>query len=159
MITFKLYSFFLPSITNKYLIYIWNLATLKAINPNKYSTLCKAKGFLTRASTCFVTFAQHTHLLLVLSVMTHPSDSQQPGVGGHCACSSLQQSVGNHRGRTSIVLCCSLSHVQLFATPWMAACQASLSFTVSQSLLKLMSVELMMPSNYLILCCPLSSCP
>ena len=39
--------------------------------------------------------------------------------------------------------------------PWTAACQASLSFTVSQSLLKLMSIELMMPSNHLILCCPL----
>ena len=49
----------------------------------------------------------------------------------------------------------SLSHVQLFVTPWTAACQASLSFAISQSLLKLMSVEVMMPSNYLILCCPI----
>ena len=49
----------------------------------------------------------------------------------------------------------SLSHVQLLATPWAAARQASLSFTVSQSWLKLMSVELVMPSNYLILCHPL----
>ena len=85
---------------------------------------------------------------------------QQPGVGGHGACSSLQQSVGNYRGRTSIVFCCcSLSHVQLFAAPWMAACQASLSFTVSQSLLKLLFIELMMPSNRLILCCPLLLLP
>ena len=45
-----------------------------------------------------------------------------------------------------------LSHVQLFATPWTAACQASLSITSSQSLLKLMSTELVMPSNHLILC-------
>ena len=42
-----------------------------------------------------------------------------------------------------------------FETPWTVAYQASLSFTNSQSLLKLMSIELMMPSNYLILCCPL----
>ena len=42
----------------------------------------------------------------------------------------------------------SLSHVQLFATSWTAACQASLSFTISWSLLKLMSIELMMPSNH-----------
>ena len=42
-----------------------------------------------------------------------------------------------------------------FVTPWIAACQASLSFTISWSLLKLMSVELMMPSNHLILCHPL----
>ena len=47
------------------------------------------------------------------------------------------------------------SRVRLFATPWTAARQASLSFTISQRLLKLMSVESMMPSNYLILCCPL----
>ena len=49
----------------------------------------------------------------------------------------------------------SLSRVQLFATPWTAACQASLSTTKSQSLLKLMSIELVMPSNHLILCRPL----
>ena len=47
----------------------------------------------------------------------------------------------------------SLRRVQLFVTPWTAACQASLSITISQSLLKLMSIELLMPSNHLILCC------
>ena len=47
------------------------------------------------------------------------------------------------------------SHVQLFVTPWTAACQASPSFTISQSLLKLMSIESMMPSNHLVLCHPL----
>ena len=49
----------------------------------------------------------------------------------------------------------SLSHVQLFETPWTAACRASLSITNSRSLLKLVPFELMMPSNYLILCHPL----
>ena len=49
----------------------------------------------------------------------------------------------------------SLSHIWLFATPWTAACQASLSITNSWSLLKLMSIESVMPSNHLILCCPL----
>ena len=49
----------------------------------------------------------------------------------------------------------SLSHVWLFVTPWTAACQASLSITNSQSLLKLMSIELVMPSNHFILCCSL----
>jgi len=48
-----------------------------------------------------------------------------------------------------------LSHVQLFATPWTEACQASLSITNSQSLLKLMSIVSVMPSNQLILCHPL----
>ena len=49
----------------------------------------------------------------------------------------------------------SLSHVQLFATPWTAAHQASLSITISWSLLKLTSIESVMSSNQLILCCPL----
>ena len=49
----------------------------------------------------------------------------------------------------------SLSHVQLFATPWIAAHQASLSITNSWSLLKLMSIKSVMPSSHLILCCPL----
>ena len=49
----------------------------------------------------------------------------------------------------------SLSHIQLFATPWTAAHQAFLSITNSRSLLKLMSIESVMPSNHLILCPPL----
>ena len=49
----------------------------------------------------------------------------------------------------------SLSHVRIIATPWTAACQASLSITNSWSLLKLMSIESLMPSNHLILCHPL----
>ena len=53
----------------------------------------------------------------------------------------------------------SLSFVQLFATPWTAACQASLSITNSWSWLKLMSVESVMPSNPFILCCPLVLLP
>ena len=52
-----------------------------------------------------------------------------------------------------------LGHVQLFATPWTASHQASLPFTISQSLLKLMSIELVMPSNHLILCRPLVLLP
>ena len=48
-----------------------------------------------------------------------------------------------------------LSQVRLFATPWTAAPQASLSFSISQSLLKPISIEWMMPSNHLILCRPL----
>ena len=60
-----------------------------------------------------------------------------------------------------LLLCClissvqSLSHVRLFATPWTAAHQASLSITNSLSLLKLMSIESVMPSNHLNLCHPL----
>ena len=53
----------------------------------------------------------------------------------------------------------SLNHVRLFATPWTAAHQASLSITNSQSLLKFMSIESVMPSSHLILCCPLLLLP
>ena len=58
--------------------------------------------------------------------------------------------------------CCvaqSLSRIWLFSTPWTAACQASLSFTISWSLLKLMSIELVKPSTHLILCHPLLFLP
>ena len=61
--------------------------------------------------------------------------------------------------RHSVVVFQSLSRVRLFATPWTAAHQASLSFTVSQSLLKLLSSESVMPSNHLILCRPLLLLP
>ena len=53
----------------------------------------------------------------------------------------------------------SLSHVRLFVTPWTSACQASLFITNFRSLLKLMSIESVMPSNHLILCCPLLLLP
>ena len=53
----------------------------------------------------------------------------------------------------------SLSRVRLFVTPWTAACQAFLSITNSQSLLKLICIELVMPSNHLILCRPLLLLP
>ena len=52
-----------------------------------------------------------------------------------------------------------ISCVRLFATPWTGACQVSLSITNSRSLLKLMSIESVMPSSHLILCCPLLLLP
>ena len=59
----------------------------------------------------------------------------------------------------TIVAVQSLDHVWLFVTPWTAACQPSLSFPISQSLLKLMSIESMMPPNHVILCHPLLFLP
>ena len=61
----------------------------------------------------------------------------------------FQHPVRSSHGVSSVQL---LSHVCLFVIPWTAAQQASLSFTISQSLLKLVSIESMMPSNHLILC-------
>ena len=58
-----------------------------------------------------------------------------------------------------LVVVQSRSHVQLFVTPWTASRQASVSLTISQSLLKLMSIESVMPSNHLILCYPLLLLP
>ena len=60
---------------------------------------------------------------------------------------------------TIAVVVQSLRRVWLFATPWTAAHQASLSCTISQSLLKLMSIESVMLSNHLVLCCPLLLLP
>ena len=68
-----------------------------------------------------------------------------------------------HFKRVNCVVCKlsvqQFSHVRLFVTPWTTACQASLSITNSQSLFKLMSIKLVMPSNHLILCCPLLLLP
>ena len=65
----------------------------------------------------------------------------------------------SQQGNLSLSSVQSLSCVQLFATPWTTACQASLSITNSQSLPKLMSIESVMPSNHLILCRPLLFLP
>ena len=67
-------------------------------------------------------------------------------------CITSQQRDG---GKVEISSVQSLSHVWLFATPWTAACQASLSIINSRSLLKHMPIESVMPSNHLILCGPL----
>ena len=80
-----------------------------------------------------------------------------------CGSQCLARRVAVHSCQNQMI--CLLSSVQslscfrLFATPWTAALQASLSFTISQSLLKLMSIESVMPSNHLILCCPLLLLP
>ena len=63
------------------------------------------------------------------------------------------------RWETQLICCQSLSRVWLFVTPWTAAHQASLSITNSRNLLKLMSIESVIPSNYLILCRPLLLLP
>ena len=95
--------------------------------------------------------------------------SQDPPKSPQCVCSASQSAggldglpTGAWGGVPNVQRPCSalssvqsLSHVQLFVTPRTAAHQASLSITNSQSLLKLMSIESVMPSNHLILCCPL----
>ena len=78
-----------------------------------------------------------------------PTQGLKPGLP-HCRQILYQLS---HKGSPEAISSVqSLSHVQLFVTPWTAACQASLSITNSCSLLNIMSIELVMPSNNLILC-------
>ena len=60
---------------------------------------------------------------------------------------------------SALYCCCSVAWSYPTAALWIAACQASLSFTISWSLFKLMSIELVMPSNRLVLCCPLLLLP
>ena len=68
-----------------------------------------------------------------------------------------QHSKNHHQNLHSLIQ--PLIHVWLFATPWIAACQASLSITNSQSLLRLMSIKSVIQSNHLILCCSLLLLP
>ena len=84
-----------------------------------------------------------------MPLQNFPSSSLTPRLG------PAQQPVGSSAGMLQFSSVQFLSHVQLIATLWTAACQASLSITNSCSLLKLTSIELVMQSNHLILCHPL----
>ena len=94
----------------------------------------------------------------------HPSGSSQCTSPKHpVSCIKHQYSIIllSYKDNTMIIrhfiVVQSLSYVWLFATPWTAACQVSLSFAISWSLFKFMSIELVMPPNHLILCHPLLS--
>ena len=103
---------------------------------------------------------------LSLNISTHWCLSKPPlngAVGGHSpllAHTHMPRVVnrivlpkgGPTQSLEPVVVIQLFSRVRLFVTPWTAAQQASLSFTISQSLLKLVSIELVMPSNHLILC-------
>ena len=71
----------------------------------------------------------------------------------------IMMEIWNHIHMKIVVVVQLLSHVQLCVTPWTSACQAFLSFTVSQSLLKFMSIDSVMLSNHHILCIPLFLLP
>ena len=97
-----------------------------------------------------------------------PSSGAQPLVGfslsvpvheqsnGQCSAHlGLAHQLQNSSGLWYLSSVLALSHIQHFATSWTATHKASLSISNSRSLLKLMSIELVMPSNHLMLCCPL----
>ena len=83
---------------------------------------------------------------------TSPASIASPTLQADSLLLSHQGSTFRYNQFSSVQL---LSHVQLFETQWIAVCQSSLSFTNSGSLLKLMSIKSVMPSNHLILCRPL----
>ena len=94
----------------------------------------------------FPTQGSNTGLLHCSWILYHLSHQESPSLGIHHLIKSVSVQF------SSVQL---LSHVRLFATQWTTACQPSLSFTISESLLKLMTLELVLPSNHLILCRPL----
>ena len=87
-----------------------------------------------------------------------PGDLIDPGIKPEFSVSPALEG-GYFTTETLLVVSQLLSRVWLFATPWTAALKASLTFTISQSLLKLMSIDSMMPSNHLIICGPLLLLP
>ena len=94
--------------------------------------------------------ALQTAVYFCLSLLVCPKDTVLKSYTKYCEGSNASKP--RHSQFSSVQ---SLSHVRLFATPWTAPSQASLSITNSWSLLKLMSIESVMPSNHLILCHPL----
>ena len=125
-------------------------------DPMNYSTslsISNSWSLLKFMSIKLVTPSNH---LILLSSSSLPAFNLSQHQGLFQWVSPLHQMANRHMKRcsTSIIIHSvqSLSHVWLFATPWTAARQASLSITNSQSLLKLMSIDSVMPFNYLILC-------
>ena len=132
------------------IVMLTNLKERKEVSPASgpqrvlLNCCCLAGGTLTTSFSLL--------LLLITADKKTPQDSQHFYFEIRCLCSQdLIVLVG-----PSVQF---LSRVRLFVTPWTAARQASLSITNSQSLLKLMSIESVMPSNRLILCCPLLLLP
>ena len=107
----------------------WHISVAFILVLLKYNWLCKFRGKM-----CFDTLTYWKMIITIALAITLITSAQF---------SSVQL----------------VSRVRFFATPWTAACQASLSFTISWSLLKLMSIESVMPSSHLILCRPLLLLP
>ena len=98
-------------------------------------------------------------ILKRVAISSSRASSQSRGLSSHWQLFFTTKSAGKLKYYLVFLVVQSLSHVWLFVTPWTEAHQASLSFTISWSLLKLMSIELVMPSNHLILCRPLLFLP
>ena len=104
---------------------------------------------------CIIITVIHPQNFLSVAFWASPTLWGEPGNWGGCKANTEPWSPVF----PFLLVVQSPSHLWLFATPWTAARQASLSFTSSQSLQKLMSIESVMPSNHLILCRPLLLLP
>ena len=114
-----------------------------------------------KISVLFLPFSQFSRSVMS-ETLCDPMDCNPPGSSVHGILQAgILEWVANSFSRSIVdfVIVQSLSRVRLFATPWTAARQASLSITSSQSLLKLMSIESVMLSSHLILCRPLLLLP
>ena len=109
-------------------------------SPGQHSALSPGDETRDSSAPCRVA----SHHIQPLSLIGTPATLSIPGIP-YCHSQKVENSVAVIQSR---------SCVQLFVTPWTAARQASMSFHVLQSLLKLMSIESVMPSNHLILCHP-----
>ena len=93
-------------------------------------------------------------ILKRVAISSSRGSSQSRGLSSHWQLFFTTKSAGKLKYYIVFLVVQSLSHVWLFVTPWTEAHQASLSFTISWSLLKLLSIEFMMPSNHLTLSPP-----
>ena len=89
-----------------------------------------------------------------MKALTAPRGISLNRWGGELGCIGVSAAKTRWSEHQKIVVVRSLSRVRLFVTPWTVACQPSLSSIISWRLLKFMSIELVMLSNHLILCCP-----
>ena len=105
-----------------------------------------------------VSTVQHRELYLIACCCCYSVARWSPGTGEPGGLPSMGSHRVGHDWR-DLAAAAAAGGLRLFVTPWTAACQASLSFLIPQSLLTLRSIELVMPSNHLTLCCPLLLLP
>ena len=129
---------------------LYNSYTIKLLHILPHSALEKVNGLLKLVLCLQKDWVQNSHILC------HSSPQFTPCIIPCISVTYLLQLMKHYIQFSSVQL---LSCVRLFATPWIAARQASLSITNSQSLPKLMSIESVMPSSHLILCHPLLLLP
>ena len=144
----------LPQNISKYNVIVQSLSSVQSLSRawlfvNSWIAACQASLSITNSRSLpklmsIESVMPSNHLILCCPLLLLPS---------------ILPSIRVFSNESPLSMRLPLSHVQIFATPWTAACHVCLSFTVSWSLLKLVSIESMMPANHLILCHPLLLLP